>query len=57
MKRLLALSIFTHLFCVGIGSLLGCGLYRVLHRSRSHSTLSASITEADRLQRSQEGKA
>jgi hypothetical protein len=56
MKKLLALSILTHLFCVGVGGLLGYGLYAVLHRSRPSSSLSEPLTEADRLQSGQEGK-
>ena len=56
MKRLLALFILTHGFCVGVGSLLGYGLYPALHRSRPHSISSVPLIEADRLQHGQEGK-
>jgi hypothetical protein len=56
MRRLLALYILTHLFSVGVGGLLGYGLYPALHRSRSYSNLSEPLTEADLQQRSQEGK-
>ena len=57
MKRLLALTLLIHLFTAGVGGLLGYGWYIVLYRNRPHSSLSAPLTEADRLPRSQEGVA
>ena len=53
MKRLLAWYILIHLFSVGVGGMLGYGLYPLLHRSRPNVYRSDPLPAADRLRRGQ----